>query len=323
MVHEQIGDTSIPATGVIIEANREPKRGISATAIIKNGTLKAGMFVACGDAIVTTRILENFIGKPIKEITFSSPVRLVGFESMPEVGNVFASFKTKKEAEAYVDEVKSDRLVNKVIGENIVPTGKVIPIVIKTDVSGTIEALEKEIGKLNTEEISFKILSSGVGAINESDLKTASVNKETIIIGFNTKIDSGARDMNESLKVEIQIFDIIYKLIEKLAEIIEERRPRQEVMEVTGTLKVLKTFNGTKDKQVIGGKVMTGRITDHGIVRIVRRDFEIGRGKIIGLQQNKLKSKEILEGTDCGVSIEAKVDIAPGDILEAFITVVK
>lgn len=323
MVHEQIGDTSIPATGVIIEANREPKRGISATAIIKNGTLKSGMFVACGDAIVTTRILENFIGKPIKEITFSSPVRLVGFESMPEVGNVFASFKTKKEAEAYVDEVKSDRLVNKVIGENIVPTGKVIPIVIKTDVSGTIEALEKEIGKLNTEEISFKILNSGVGAINESDLKTASVNKETIIIGFNTKIDSGARDMNESLKVEIQIFDIIYKLIEKLAEIIEERRPRQEVMEVTGTLKVLKTFNGTKDKQVIGGKVMTGRITDHGIVRIVRRDFEIGRGKIIGLQQNKLKSKEILEGTDCGVSIEAKVDIAPGDILEAFITVVK
>jgi translation initiation factor IF-2 len=198
-----------------------------------------------------------------------------------------------------------------------------IPLVIKTDVAGTIEAIEKEIGKLNTEDIYFKIISSGVGAINESDLKTASVNKETIIIGFNTKVDNGARDMNESLKVDIQIFNIIYKLIEKLQEVIEERRPRQEVMEVTGTLKVLKTFNGTKDKQVIGGKVVTGRITDSGIVRIVRRDFEIGRGKIIGLQQNKLKSKEILEGTDCGVSIEAKVDIAPGDVLEAFITVVK
>ena len=193
----------------------------------------------------------------------------------------------------------------------------------KTDVAGTIEALEKEINKLNTEEISYKIISSGVGAIGESDIKTASINKDTIIVGFNIKIDNGARDVNESLKVEVQVFDIIYKLIDWLKETIKARRPRQEVMEVTGTLKVLKTFGATKDKQVIGGRVTTGRITDNGIVRIMRRDFEIGRGKIAGLQQNKLKSKEILEGTDCGISIESKIDIAPGDILEAFIISIK
>ena len=323
LMHESTGDHSLPATGVIIEANREPKRGISATAIIKDGTLKSGMFVACGEAIVTTRILENFLGKPVREATFSSPVRFVGFESMPEVGNVFASFNSKKEAENYVNKIKSEKLSNKTSAVNEAPTGKVIPLVVKTDVAGTIEALEKEISKLNSEEISFRIISAGVGAINENDLKTANINKESIIVGFNTKVDNGARDLNESLKVEIQIFDIIYKLIDWLKETIEARRPRQEVMEVTGTLKVLKTFNGTKDKQVIGGRVTTGRITDSGIVRIVRRDFEIGRGKIVGLQQNKLKSKEILEGTDCGVSIESKIDIAGGDVLEAFITVIK
>lgn len=323
MMHETSGDTGKPASGVIIEANREPKRGISATAIIKDGTLRSGMFVACGEAIVTTRILENFLGKPIKEATFSSPIRLVGFESMPEVGNVFQAFETKKEAENYVSEIRENRFANKISTNNEIASGKIIPLVIKTDVAGTIEALEKEVSKLNTEEISFKIISKGVGSINESDLKMASINKDTIVVGFNIKMDNGARDLNESLKVEVQIFDIIYKLIDWLKETIEERRPRLEVVEVTGTLKVLKTFNGTKDKQVIGGKVTAGRITDNGTVRIMRRDFEIGRGKIAGLQQNKIKSKEILEGTDCGVSVESKIDIAPGDTLEAFIITIK
>ncbi len=317
------GDTELPATGVIIESNREPKRGISASAIIKNGTLYAGMFVASGSAIVTTRILENFLGKPIKQATFSSPIKLIGFESMPDVGGVFHSFKTKKEAEEYVGKIKEGK-ISTVLPNGIgAPTGKIIPIVIKTDVSGTIEALEKEISKLNTPEITFKIISSGVGAINESDLKMANVNKETIIVGFNAKIDNGARDLNEQLKVNIKTFDIIYKLIDWLQEVLEERRPRQELIEVTGTLKVLKIFSATKDKQVIGGKVTTGRITENGIVRISRRDFEIGRGKIVGLQTNKIKAKEVLEDTDCGVLVESKIDIAPGDVLEAFIMVIK
>jgi len=322
-IHAFTGNPSINAEGVIIEANREPKRGISATCIIKNGTLKSGMFVVCGRAIVTTRIMENYLGKMIKEATFSSPIRLVGFESMPEVGGSFKSFKTKKEAETYVQEIIDG--IPQVINKNGVEAqiGKRIPLVIKTDVMGTIEALEKEIAKLNSDEISFKIVSKGVGAINESDLKMARDNKESIIVGFNTKIDPGARDLNEQYKVTVETFDIIYKLTDWLKAILEERRPRQEVMEITGTLKVLKTFGATKERQVVGGKVITGRITDGGIIRIIRRDFEIGRGKIVGLQLAKIKVKEVLEGTDCGVLIESKIDVAPGDNLEAFITVIK
>lgn len=317
------GDSALTASGVVIEANREPKRGISATCIIKNGTLTSGMFVVAGKALVTTRIMENFMGKPLKEATFSSPIRLVGFESMPEVGSVFESFKTKKEAESYIEMVHEEAAAPQKQFNVHNQTGKQIPLVIKTDVMGTIEALEKEIEKLNSPEISYKIISKGVGAINESDLKMARDNKETIIVGFNTKIDSGARDLNEQYKVTIETFDIIYKLTDWLKEVIETRRPRQEVMEVTGTLKVLKTFGATKERQVVGGKVMTGRITDGGIVRIIRRDFEIGRGKIVGLQLTKIKTKEVIEGSDCGVLVESKMDIAPGDVLEAFITVIK
>ncbi len=317
------GNPKQNATGIIIEANREPKRGISATCIIKDGTLTTGMFVVAGCAIVNTRIMENFLGKTIKEATFSSPIRLIGFDSMPEVGSTFESFKTKKEADVFMELVKSEIIDTRNPRGNAAQIGKIIPIIIKTDVVGSIEALEKEIGKLNTDEISFKIISSGVGAINENDIKTANVNKETVIVGFNTKMDNGARDLNESLKVSVQTYDIIYKLIDWLIEILEERRPRIETVEVTGTLKIIKTFGGTKDRQVVGGKVLTGRIVNGGKVRIMRRDFEIGTGKIIELQQNKIKAKEVLEENECGVQVETKTAIAPGDVLEAFIVTIK
>ncbi len=317
-LNEFKANPQLNASGVVIEAKREPQRGISATCVIKNGTLKSGMFVACGEAIVTTRILENFKGLPIKEATFSSPIKLIGFESMPEVGNIFQSFKTKKEAENYVEKIKEENLNNKSNEKHETTTGKIIPIIIKTDVSGTIEAIEKEISKLNTPELSFKIITKGVGAINESDLKMGNVNKESVIVGFNTKLDNGARDLNETLKVRVETFNIIYKLIDWLKEIVEERRPRQETIEVIGSLKVLKTFGSTKGKHIVGGKVTIGKITYGSNIRIVRRDFEIGTGKIVELQVNKIKSKEVQEGSDCGLQVETKMEIAAGDVLEAF-----
>jgi len=312
------GNSCVNASGVVIEAKCEPKRGISATCIIKNGTLKSGMFVACGESMVSTRMLENFLSKPIKEATFSSPIHLVGFESMPEVGNIFESFNTKKEAENYVGKMKSENLDNKSTENKSPITNKTIPIIIKSDVVGTVDAIEKEIEKLNREDISFKIIGKGVGAINESDLKMSNINKDSVIVGFNIKIDNGARDLNESLKIKIETFDIIYKLIDWLKDLIEERRPRQEIAETIGTMQILKTFGATKDKFVVGGRVTSGKITPGSNVKIIRRSFEIGTGRISELQINKFKTKEALEGSECGIQIETKIDVSCGDVLEAF-----
>ncbi|HLP86489.1 MAG TPA: translation initiation factor IF-2 [Candidatus Paceibacterota bacterium] len=317
------GNPELNASGVIIEAKRDPKRGVSATCIIKDGTLRSSMFVASGSAIVSTRIFENFLGKPIKEATFSSPIRLVGFESMPEAGSTFQSFKTKKEAENYVEEINRKLEENKIEETHSDRGGKIIPIIIKTDVLGMIDAIEKEISKLNTNEISFKVVGKGVGAINESDLKMGNINKETIIVGFNTKIDNSARDLNETLKVKVETFDIIYRLTDWLKELIETRRPRQETVEIIGTIKILKTFGSTKGKHIVGGKVTAGKITLGSKIRIMRRDFEIGTGRIAELQINKLKGSEVLEGNDCGLQVETKIDIAPGDVLEAYEIVIK
>ncbi len=309
------------AEGVIIESHRDPKRGISATGIIKDGTVMNGMFVVSGTAMVATRIMENFLGKKVKELSFSSPICLVGFDSVPEVGNSFRTFDNKKDAEKYIKEVKENQNNDSAMFET--KAGKVIPIIIKTDVSGTIEALQKEIEKMNTDEIAYRIISKGVGNIGESDLKSAGIDAECVIVGFNVKLESNAMDLNESLHVNVQTFDIIYKLTDYLKELLEDRRPRHETLDVVGTIKILKTFSTTKNLRVVGGRVTSGRVADSSTVRIMRNEEEIGRGKIVGLQQSKIKAKEVLEGMECGISVESKVEIQGGDILEAFNIVIK
>ena len=319
------GDASKTARGIVIESNMDSKRGISATMVIKEGTLSKGMFLVVEDAIVTTRIMEDFLGKTITEVGMCAPVRLIGFDKVPTVGSVFETFNTKKEAEVavalYKEILHSGSKKKK--KERFSSDTKLIPLIIKTDVVGTGEAIEKEILKLNTPEISFKILSRGVGSIGENDLKLLSGDKEGLVVGFNVKVDSKAQDLNEGLQIPIHTYTIIYKLTEMLTELMEERRPRIQVLEVVGKTKVLKTFSSTKERRVIGGRVESGKLAQGHKVRIMRRDFEIGEGIIIGVEQGKIKSKEIAEGNECGILIEAKNEIAPGDYLESFVMVTK
>jgi translation initiation factor IF-2 len=318
------GDRNVNASVIIIETEQDPKRGIGATCVIKNGTLRSGMFVVSGKSMVTTRIFENCLSLPTKEASFSAPIKLVGFDSLPEVGNSFDSFLTKKEAENFIKETSDLNSDENILSSQLTSTeGVLIPIIIKTDVMGSIEAIEKEIEKIKNEEIGFKIIRKGVGNINEFDIKMAGADKDSIIVGFNVKMDSSARDLNEAQGVTVQSFDIIYKLMDWLKETMEERRPKQETKEIVGKLKVLKTFSATKNKRVIGGNVFEGKICLKNSVNIIRRDYELGQGKIVGLQSNKVNTKEINEGSDCGLEVETSIDISAGDILEAYQIVIK
>jgi len=321
---EFTGDEKKEGEGVIIEAHRDPKRGISANLIIKDGAVESGMYISSGEAISTTRLLEDFLGQPISCATFSSPIRVTGFDALPEVGNTFHAYKTKKEAEKareeYIGNKKKSSVAEHTAGGK---EQKTIPLIIKADVSGTLEAIEKEVMKLNQDTIRFKIIGSGVGAIGEADLKLAAGDKDAIIVGFNIKQDSGARELNEMLHVRIETFDIIYKMTEWLQAEMEVRRPRQSVEEVTGTAKVQKLFSKSKERQIVGGKVFFGKISVGAQVRILRRDFEIGRGKIIGLEQGKVRTKEVDEGLEFGMQAESKTELAPGDMLESLITIEK
>jgi len=306
------------ATGYVIEANLDSKRGIEASLIIKNGTLKKGMTVVVGNSICSTRIMENFQGKMIAIATFSSPIRLVGFDKMPEIGEEFKSFLKKDEALKYAENYKNNADVNSNNKSKEETNKQIIPIVLKADVQGSIEAIEKEIGKINCESALFKIVSRGVGPISETDIKKIIGAEQAIVMGFNVKSDANAMDLAERNNIKISLFDIIYKMTDWLTLEMEERRPKVETTEINGKAKIIKAFSRTKERQIVGGKVIEGTINLMANVKIMRRDFEIGRGKIVNLEKGKTKTSNVEEGTEFGTMIESKIEIAPGDTIEAF-----
>lgn len=309
------------ASGFVIEAHLDSRRGIEATLIIKNGTLKSGMFVAIEDSCCSTKIMENFLGKIVQSATFSSPVSLVGFNQMPKIGGHFESFNNKQEMEKCIKELEIEKTEYQNTNTLNETDKAMIPIVIKADVSGSLEAIEKEIKKIQSENAEFKILAKGVGPISETDIK--GIKENVIVIGFNVKANKNATDLALNTGTEIHFFDIIYKMTEWLTEQMEIRRPKIETIETTGKAKIIRPFIRTKDRQVIGGKVMEGSINLGSTVKIMRRDFEIGKGKIINLEKSKIKTNTVTEGEEFGMMIESKIEITAGDVLESFTMVQK
>ncbi len=315
------GDKNLPASGFVLEANLDSRRGIQATLVIKNGTLKKGMCVAAGDSMAGTNIMEDFQGKPVKEATFSSPVRLVGFSKIPKVGAEFRSFEKKGDASEYCEgckeKTRSDEspAIHLNESEN---QKKMIPMVLKADIVGSLEAIEKEIGKIKTDNAEFRIIQKGVGPVSEGDIKGIGPSEEALIVAFNVKADKNAAELANKKGIDIHSFDIIYKMTEWLTEELEKRRPRIETVEVTGRAKILKTFSRTKERQIVGAKTLKGKVTMDGTVKILRREFEIGRGKIVNLEKSKTKVREVEEGVEFGMMLESKIEIAEGDVIEAF-----
>lgn len=322
-IEELTANPSLLASGIIIESNLDTKKGITASAIIKNGTLKRGQFAVCGGSISPLRIVENFLGKSIDEATFSSPIRIIGWDVPPTVGEAFVCVEDKKEAIAIATQnaevakaletapVKDD--VNK----------EIIPLIIKTDTSGSLDALIYEIAKLENDRIVPKIVMASLGPVTENDIRVAGGNDNAIVIGFHTKIDPQAESLALRLGISFQMFDIIYKLTEWLEVALKERTPSVEVEETTGRAKILKFFSKNKDKQIIGGKVEEGEIVSGEQVKIIRRDVEVGRGRLRELQTQKEKTGRVEEGKEFGAMLESKVEVAPGDKIECFALVQK
>lgn len=315
------GNRNLPAEGIIIESNCDIKKGISATCIIKDGTLEKGSFVASGKSIAPVRIMENYLGKQINEASFSKPIKIIGWDTIPEVGNIFVSFKTKDEALKYVEKEKERKDLNNNKNDN----GDVcsIPFVIKADTAGSLEAVIYQVQKLSNEKIMPKVVASGVGTITENDIALAQGSQKSIVIGFNVKTDTRAKVMAEKTGTEVETFDIIYKLTEWINDILSIKTPKVKIEEITGTAKALKAFSKIKDKQVIGFRVEKGSLTVGSQFKIKRKDEVIGEGKIRGLESQKNKTDEVTEGKECGAMIEARMEIAPGDYIESYIIVEK
>lgn len=313
---ELTADPALPAMGFVLESSQDPKRGVTATLIVKDGTLKTGVFVLAEDAYAPVRFIEDFQGKRVTEAGPSIPVSIAGWNSLPPAGTLFESVDSKKEAEKRITAVKAARVTPATTRESADGI-EVLPIVVKADVTGSVEAIAGLLAKVTHERIALKIISSGVGSVTESDVKTA-FTAGGVIFAFHTNVDSQARDLADRQNVPIESFDIIYDLQKRAEDLILERAPRVKTEETQGEAKVLKVFSMSGVKQVLGARFLSGSLSVGTQVKILRRDIELGRGKITNLQVARADVQEIHIEGEFGLQVEAKTEIAGGDVLVAF-----
>jgi translation initiation factor IF-2 len=231
------------------------------------------------------------------------------------VGTAFTTVASKKEAEAAIVAHKNTQ--NGATVQSIRSSLPLVPILIKADVYGTIEAIEHELNKFESDRITVRVIDATVGDITANDIQNVSATPGAIIVGFNVKVDRAAKDLAERLEVEIDTFDIIYELSEWLNTALKNRTPKKEEKVETGSVKILKHFSTQKYTHVLGARVEEGTVKANQRVRIVRRDIDIGTGTVKNLQQHKSDVDHIDEG-EFGMQLETRAEIAPGDYLKPY-----
>ncbi len=309
-------DASLPASGFVLESSQDPRQGISATLIVKNGTLKTGTFALSGTAFSSIRFIDDFRGKRLPEAGPSEPVSIAGWSELPCAGMPFSTIDTKKEAEKMVLLAKNEKSAARVDVPHI--EGKtVIPVILKADVSGSLEAVTLALSKIEHERAVVKVVGSGIGAVSEADIKTA-VSANGIVVAFHTNVPASMRELADRSNVSIESFDIIYDLVTRLEDIVKERAPRIKQETTLGEAKVLKSFSVSGVKQVLGASFVSGSLSLGSQLKIMRRGVELGRGRLTNLQQARSDVKEIHVEGEFGLQIEARAEALPGDILETF-----
>lgn len=311
-------DDRRPAEGYILEARVDPKQGITATVIIRDGTLRRGNYLAVGGDCFRAKKLENFRGENAVTLTAASPAVILGWKIVPPAGARWRAGVNKTEAESLTEatDVSYPQKFHSVTQTLDNGEEKMVPLVIKADTLGALEAIKKEVRKLTVPGVKIKILEAGIGAITESDIKMSSAAADAIIVGFNVKIEKAVKDLAAKYQISCGTFDIIYKLSEWLEMELARRRPVIEEEMVIGTAKIIKLFSQTKNKQIVGGLVIDGRIASGRKTRIKRRDAEIGEGEILELRQQQTAVSEMEKGKQFGALIESRVALAAGDRLE-------
>lgn len=311
-------DPNVPATGFVLEATKHPQVGIVTTLIIKNGYLRLGDFLIVGNLVGRIKKLENFQNKNISTLEASSPAVVIGLPEIPPAGAPFTTTNDKKTAEASAHQSAEGRASN-ITGQLTVAEGVVmLPLILKADNQGSLEAVKKEVEKLNTETMNFSIIYSAVGQIIENDVKLGVGTRPAIIIGFNTRVDRNVVEIAEKYGIVIKTFNIIYHLCEWLAEEIIHQTPVAEVEKTIGEIRVLKIFSHEKNRQIIGASVTQGLVAPRYRVRITRRGTPLGEGEITEIKQQKSSVKRVKIGDQFGALVESKIVIAPGDVLLIF-----
>ena len=316
---------SAPAEGVVLEIQMDPRRGISATLLVRDGTLRKGDALVAGRTAEQVKILEDFLGRAIDAAAASSPVRVTGFAAAPAVGDAFRTFASRGEAEAFVAGLapEAEQQARKENGGAVAPPEsegerKIFNVIVKADVFGSLEALRDALARLSGEQIKVRILWSDVGDIGEGDVKRAAATRLVTIVGFRVGSGAASRELARSQKIKIITGDVIYDLIDRVKESIVELIPAAVRRVDLGRLQVLRVFTKENGKQIIGGRVTEGKIVRGARFDLVRMLASVGSGTIAGLERERKSADEVVQGFECGLALEGRGQIEEGDELAVY-----
>lgn len=329
-VLELKGNPKRSATGIVVESRVEKGKGNLATLLVRDGTLFAGQYVVIGEVACRVRQLFDEAGKKIDEAGPSYPVEVIGLPATPLAGDPFDACKDEKTAERIALQRADERLKEKqalqaaplnleeLFAKVKAGDTKELPVVLKTDVSGTGEAIRSMFEKISTPEVKLKLIHQGVGGISASDVLLAST-AGGLIVGFNTRPDNSARAAAKEKNVEIKTYSIVYKLMDEMKAAMVGLLEPDIVEKALGRAEVRNTFSVPKIGMIAGSFVVDGKITRSAQVRLIRNGTVIYTGKISSLKRFKDDAKEVASGYECGIGIENFNDLKVGDEIEAFI----
>jgi len=303
-------DIQKSAEGVVIEAYLDSQRGPTATLILSQGILKSGQVIGTLSSLGKIKSLEDFQGISISEALPSQPAICLGFENVPRVGEEFKIFPDIETGRANL-QIREKKVPQVFLIE---PDQKVLNLILKTDVLGSLEAIEEVLKNLPQEKIILRILKAEVGEITESDIKMA-IQAKAKILGFRVKINPIAQALAEREKIKIRQFDVIYDLVERIREYMEKLLEPEIVRIDLGKIKTLVIFLTEKNRQIVGGKVIEGEVKRGVQIEALREGEIIGKGKLVNLQKNKKDVERALKGEECGILYEGEAKIEEGDIL--------
>ena len=314
------------ATGAVLESQMDKHMGSVVTLLIQNGTLRLGDPIVVGTASGKVRTLKNDLGQNIVLATPSMPVEITGLSTTPKAGDKFMAFETEKQAKAIAEERslrEKDADTNRTgmtlddlfgqINEGL----KEINVVLKTDVTGSLEAVRQSLEKIDVEGVKVNIIRASVGAITESDIVLAQAS-QAIIIGFNVRGSSKVMDLAKEYGVSIKTYDIIYKVVEEMEAAMKGMLEPEFEEQVTGNLEIRQIFKFSKVGLIAGCHVTNGTIKMGENARLIRDGIVVYQGKIKSLQRGKDNAKEVSKGMDCGLTLENCQDYRENDQIEVY-----
>lgn len=317
------------AKGAVIEARLDKGRGPIATLLVQNGTLKTGDIIIAGTAVGHVRVMTNDKGETVTEAGPSYPVEITGLAEVPSAGDTFNAVEDERLARELVEQRKHEQKqeqfsqYQKVTLDNLfsqIEQGEIkeLPIIVKADVQGSVEAVKQSLEKLSNDEVRVKVIHGGAGAVNESDIMLANASN-AIVIGFNVRPDPVAEEQAKRDGVEVKLYRIIYDAIEEITAAMKGMLAPKTREVVLGRAEVRQTYKISGVGTVAGSYVQSGKVTRNSLIRVVRDGIIVADDKIAGLRRFKDDVKEVNENYECGITLEKFNDVKEGDILEAYI----